>query len=718
MQKELQNRWRLERVRPAIAEDSAAPLRLRTLLDVEEHFARELAAAKAARAAYEFGDVLRMALDLLGDVDEEGRLHPTPIAESLRRRYEYVLVDEYQDTSPLQAALLRLVARERPGNRFLVGDVKQSIYGFREAEPRLFIEQIAAFDTQRDHGRMRPLSDNFRSHAGVLAAINDMFAALFDPALGGTAYGPAERLRARRSEVANPTLDDAPRAIVRVLARRRRGEPDDEDGDGELLEQIEREGRVIAAEIRELLARGVQVPRRDASGELRLAPLRLSDIVVLLRSAKGNAPLLSHMLRREGVPNVAVGRESMLDCTEVSDVRTVLRLLVNRDHDLTWAAYLRGPFVGLDEGSLMEIRRAARGGGLATAVLRCAKDGGVECGAALRAAVARLDHWASLAYEVELPVLLRAILREGMLLEFAQALPGGDFRVAMLHAFEALAAEFADRGEHGVGEFVEYLDQMDAGDVRPAAAVAVDEDVVRVMTIHASKGLEFPIVFLAGAGASLSRGGSGRASMFCDESLGVGFCLRDATTRTECLTPAYVRLSSEARRREREEELRLLYVAATRARERLYIVGHAPADLWEQRKSSARPDRPPPLPTRLAARSMLDWVLIGAAQADDRAIDVRVVEPPASESRRREVVEPPEPGTSPPGDERSWVAQAVRHISESPDAAGAAVPSAVSVSVLKQQASSGEDRPLAPFVAAASLDVPAFARDGAEPDGR
>ena len=722
----LQGRWNSDEIAAVLDGADAAAGRLGTLLDLEARYARDLDAAKQARAAYEFGDVLRLALRLLGDTDKTGGPRPTAIAERLRERYEHVLIDEYQDTSPLQVELLRLVSRARPSNRFMVGDIKQSIYGFREAEPRLFAEQMRAFDAGTEQGASLLLTDNFRSHARVVDGVNAVFRMLFDPALGGTAYGPDEELHARRDEIENPGLDAGPRLLVRVVPEAGRGDTDDRDDavDGEPLERIEREGRVIAREVHAMFNAGVQAPRRDESGALQLSPLRPSDIVILLRSAKGNATLLSQMLRRAGIANVAIGRESVLDCQEVRDVRNVLRLLVNRGQDLTWAAFLRGPLAGLRERDLLEVRRAAPQDGFAEAVEKCASDGVADCAEAIRAACARLDRWSTLACETELPALLHEILREGALLEFAQALPGGEHRVAMLHAFEALAADFAARGEHGVGEFVEFLDQIDAGDLQPTASAAVDEDVVRIMTIHAAKGLEFPVVFLAAAGARLERGGPG-GRLLCDERWGVGLHFHEAVTRKDLRTPAYPLLMAEARRRDREEELRLLYVAATRARERLFVVGHAPPDMWDHwRARCFGDDGPPPLSSRLAARSMLEWVLMGAAAngLDAAAcVDVAYVsaEAGATVPRRVDVGRAERAGDPPlSAVEDAWVAASFARITHPDSSAVAGLPAAVSVSVLKRRGVGDDEESAALLDFAPALAGPRFAATRGRDDGR
>ncbi|MFQ5806805.1 MAG: UvrD-helicase domain-containing protein, partial [Phycisphaerae bacterium] len=616
----LKKRWNSDRVEDVLAHAGSTAELIVTLLRLAERYRTILDAMKRERATYEFGDVLRMALDLLGTPAAGQHREPTPVARLLQRRYEHILVDEYQDTSPVQVELLRLVTRSEPGrsNRFMVGDVKQSIYGFREAEPRLFTDLIDAFSHGCEEGQVLPLCDNFRSHSDLVGGLNRLFASLFDPALGGTRYADEERLRARRDEIANPTLDAAPRIELQlVFENTEGGEEADETSEreeGVPLERIEREARIAAARIHVLLAENVQIPERDSAGTVRLRPLRLADIVILLRSAKGNAPLLAAALRQAGIPGVASGRESILDSMEVQDVRCALALLANRQQDVPLAAYLRGPMVGLSAAQLLEIRRAASGPGFYEAVEAYRVSGGDPALVAkLAAAMEQLDHWAGAARRQELPVLLRQILRDTGLVHFAQALPGGEHRVAMLRALEALAAEFATRGRHAVAEFVQYLDALAEGDVPPAVTAVTGEDVVRIMTIHAAKGLEFPVVFLLGTGAAFSRRPR-RGNLVCDEQRGVGIEFFDYPARAELVNAAFLISRHAVDQRELEEELRLLYVSATRARERLVIVGHTPEKTWSDLHGRyAGSDGPPPLISRLSARSMLEWVMMGVA---------------------------------------------------------------------------------------------------------
>ncbi len=739
----LQERWSPDVVTTILRHAPAAAELAGTLLRLEERYQQMLGEVKRRQATYEFADVLRMTLDLLGtpaeDMAAQSRGHatdrvPTPVAHRLQQRYEHILVDEYQDTSPVQVEILRLVTRTGRGrtNRFMVGDVKQSIYGFRQAEPRLFAELIGAFEAGREDGRVEYLSDNFRSHADVLAALNRLFGLLLDPALGGTQFGEKERLRAGRDEIDNPSLAGQPRVEMHVIEQdARRGAPSsDEDADEVGVERIEREAQLAADRIRDMLAAGVQVPQRNADGQLGLRPLRLADCVVLLRSARQNAGLVARVLRANDIRCVASGRETLLDVLEVRDVCNVLQLLVNRRQDVALAAYLRGPLVGLTPTELLHVRAMSpdRHADLHDAV-EVAAGGDGELSRKLKDALGRLDRWSALAREEELPALLQHILQDGSLPLFARALPGGEQRVAALHALQNIAATFAAGGQD-VADFVAYLDALAAEEIDLGTLAAGGEDVVRIMTIHGAKGLEFPIVFLLGAGARFNEQ-SQREALLCDESLGLGLRFADYPARATINTAGHHVVRLSVAQRELEEELRLLYVATTRARERLFIVGHASPDAWnDYRARYVDRSAAPPLISRLSVRSRLEWVLMAAATG-------RLHEPAGRQLPVLRVVthEPGDirvPGKVVTGaavallavdlttDEQAWVERGWTLLSAPVDRTVAELPAVLSVSAAKELArrESAEDQPYVLDMSVASLRAPTFVAESAAPDGR
>ena len=703
-----------------------------TLLDIEAYYEQALEAKKRGRAVLEFGDVLRVTLDLLGTAGEDGPRAPTPIAEGLRQHYEHILVDEYQDTSPVQVEILRLVTRDAPGcgNRFMVGDVKQSIYGFRQAQPRLFTELLETFERDGRQGKALFLSDSFRSHAGIVEGLNRLFAALFDPGLGGSRYGEREKLLAQREEIPNPTLDGRSRIEIHVLERKAgRGRAGDDEE--ELLERVERETHLVVATLGRMIAADTQVPERTEDGEIVLRPLRLSDVAILLRAAKVHAAKVAAVLRDGGFACVTSGRESILDSVEVTDVRNVLALLTNRRQDLALAAHLRGPMVGLSESDLLAIRAGAPRAEYYDAVERYCRSGDDRALAErLNEAMTRLERWSAAARDEELPALLRRILRETELPLFARGLPGGAHRVAVLRALERLATTIVGAGRHGVAEFAAYLDELKDQELDPGAQVAGGEDAIRIMTIHGAKGLEFPLVFLLNSGARFNARAL-REPVCFDERLGLGLKFADYRARCELVSAAHHVTKYQAAARDIEEELRLLYVATTRARERLFVLGHTEPGRWEAlRARYANASGPPPLMARLTAANMLEWVLMSASASGahlavpDADPLCRVVTHDADNMELLSAESEPRTeaaSTSAPGaPDEEWVARGEALLAAKLDRSLTLRPSVFSVSAAKEVAArtDQEDTPTRPKGATPALRRPAFAADDEREDGR
>ncbi len=746
--KRLRERWEPAQILQVLSHAPRAAEALGILLDLEAEYHRRLTVEKQRRAVCEFADVLRLTLDLLGVPGPGPRRAPTAIAEQLRERYEHVLIDEFQDTSPVQVEILRLVTRDAPGhaNAFLVGDIKQSIYGFRQAEPRLFTERLDAYETGREAGCVRYLADNFRSHGRLLAGLNGLFRHLFDRHLGGTDYGPREQLRAGREarELPNPTLDRTARIVVRVLTEgpRRGSAQHAENGESEqarlLEEKIEREARLAAAEIQRLLAAGTQVAEKDGDA-LRLRALRPADIAILLRSAARNAAAVARVLRAAGIRCTTGGREALLDATEVRDVRVVLQLLTNRRQDVPLAAYLRGPLVGLDDAALLAIRTACpdRHADFYAAVerfIRRRPDPGLAD--RLTAALEQLERWAHTARDEDVPAVLRRILTDGALPLWAAALPDGEQRVARLRALQSFADAFARSAQGGVAEFVEYLDTLAEEKIEPPTPVVTDNDVVKIMTIHQSKGLEFPVVLLLAAGNEFNMD-SQSAPLHAAEDIGIGLRYADYEARAQVTDARHLVLRRHQAHRELEEELRLLYVALTRAREHLIIIGHAKPQRWEEIRAEFTGASSLPLITRLSVPNRLEWVLLATAagrlyqaadhpplvEVDDRpdasgglsaepigetpaartAAEAGSVPPagpavpdqPALEA----VVSPPPTGGAPDSatspshsnpaaaaDDEAWHTAATRRLAFRPDLARARQPAVLAVSALKEAA--------------------------------
>lgn len=716
LKQRLQMYWTLAAVERFLADAPDVARCTLTLLDIESQFNERVSAAKASLGAYEHADIAAAALRLLGRPGENGVLVPTPLARALRERYEHVLVDEYQDTSPIQAEILRLVSRDEPGrgNRFLVGDVKQSIYGFRRAEPRLFAGHARALRERSREGRLQFLSDNFRTHADLLEPLNLLFERLFDERFGGTDYGAQERLRAGRKEEAKPpSRESEPRLRVHLLeaAQPAAHRPDESDGDGEAdLERIEREARVAAREIHALIDRGAMQLGQDVRGEPQLRPVAYEDIAILLRSAKVNAGLVAAILRDAGIPSVVCGRETVLDAMEVVDVQNALRLLVNRRQDVPLAAYLRGPLVGLSEPELLAVRRCGPRDGMlmdsVDAFCRLSESAGsrdLERAAPdeflrrrVAAAMEQLEAWRRVSRVAALPELIRRILRDAELPLAARGMKLGEHRVARLRALQQMAREFSLGERGGLAEFVAFLDRVAESESAPTFTVPAGRGAVRIMTIHAAKGLEYPVVLLLNAGARFNQSHR-RAGIVLDAETGIGLRFADRAQRRFVRGAEHLLGVRAVSDRLVEEELRLLYVAATRAREWLFIIGHAPKkDAWSRECEKRR--GAPSLLERRAAGTILNWVLMAlACDQTGKTTSVLVTtesSPPPVDSTRPEAVarRRPDAGSSQSAKttlaaaDHEWVERTAAELLKPTDVGWSRFPAVLSVSAVKELA--------------------------------
>lgn len=555
----------------------------------------------------DFADLERLALKAL--THSSGRA----LAEC-RRRFVEVLVDEYQDINPVQDRLITLVSRreEGAGNRFLVGDVKQSIYRFRLADPRIFQEKHRTFADPADPLSVRiDLQANFRSRPEILEAVNFLFRQIMYPETAEIDYDEAAELRPGREEPGEPL---EPACVeVHLIERLREKEPGAGEGDLETasLAAVEREAAVVGRLIRRLVHEGVD--GRDGRYSYR-------DIAVLMRSPKGKVNRLIEVLEAMGIPAHSSAGSGFFTAVEVQVVMALLRLLDNPLQDIPLAAVLRSPIVGLDERDLAEIR-ARQPRGPFHAAVRAFAENESELASRVRAFLAQLDAWRTKARRMPLSRLLSLIYDETRYLDFVAALPRGRQREANLLALWRRARQFDAFATSGLDRFIRHVDGLaEAGeDAAPPPALGEGEDVVRVMSVHQSKGLEFPVVFVIDLDRSFNLADSQRHLIFHRE-LGLGARVVDRERKVSYPSLAHRAVRARLDGESLAEEMRLLYVALTRAKEKLILVSTA-RDLEARAAQAAEAARHRgwrlPASTVLKARSWLDWLLPAIARHRD-----------------------------------------------------------------------------------------------------
>lgn len=632
----------LERTEPMLEE----------VVRLTKQFADEFAAAKRRKNLVDFHDVEHFALQIL--VDEETE-KAKKTAEEFRDTFEEIMIDEYQDSNEVQETLLRSISREERGenNIFMVGDVKQSIYRFRLARPELFMKKYDSYSLEESTTQRIDLHKNFRSREEVLTCTNDIFYKIMARSLGNVEYDAEAALYPGASY---PVSADF---IPEILLA---------DSNDELLEDTELtdkktlEAKIVAEEIKHLMK--TQPVTDKAAGTLRAA--RYSDIVILLRSLSGWADSLVEVLNENGIPAHTVSSTGYFSTVEVQTVLSMLRLLDNPRQDIPMAAVLRSPMAGLTDEELAVLRLEDGSVPFHEAVLELAeglyeedgqkeisdseadseadqkqgrnadgkKEDDIETTAhrKLLKFYKKYRQLRQLVPDTPIHELIEIILRETGYGHYVAAMPAGSRRTANLNMLLEKAAAYEKTSYKGLFHFVRYIDELQKYDVDfgEADMVGENEDVVRIMSIHKSKGLEFPIVIVSGMGKNFNKQDT-RSKMVLHPELGIGLDYMDGKKRIKSPTIAKKAIAKQIDLENLGEELRVLYVALTRAKEKLILTGtlkDAPEKLEffrQQANLSKAADRPLSYLTREGASGYLDWILPAVLSYGDK-YPVRIVE--------------------------------------------------------------------------------------------
>jgi ATP-dependent helicase/nuclease subunit A len=607
-----------------------------------EEFSGRYGEAKALQRGVDFSDLERKALDILRQRGEEGGWEPSPVARECHRRYRHVLVDEYQDVNGLQDAILRLVSTECVAgegayepNLFAVGDVKQSIYRFRLADPKRFLQREADFrDVKNTLGATIDLQENFRSREPLLEAVNEVFRRVMTREAAEIEYGKSHELRAP-AELRFPAPDGKPRfagAPIELHVLSASTAEEDEESDDVEPSEWERAEYEAALCARRILC----LTGKDGSDPVWIGdrPADFGDVAILFRSLRGRADDFARILRAHGIAVHYSGGAGFFDATEVRDMVALLSLLDNQQQDIAMAAFLRSPMArlweigGADE-ALARIRLAypakvaedsAEGGGATEgitfhqAVARYAADHADELGKRLAELLAQLSRWRDAARQRTLAELVWTIYDETGYLTYVAGLENGEQRTANLLQFHERARQFGSFLKQGLHRFMSFLQRLrEETDLSLPSISDENQRAVRLMTIHKSKGLEFPIVIVPDLGKRHNLADAG-GDILLERESGLGLKVVDRQRLIRYPSLSWLLASESVRRQSLAEELRLLYVAMTRAKEHLILVGTS-ADKSLDQWAGKFAGRSGAFSTEeiLGANSMLDW--LGPAQA-------------------------------------------------------------------------------------------------------
>ncbi|WP_206922023.1 helicase-exonuclease AddAB subunit AddA [Alicyclobacillus suci] len=555
---------------------------IQTLCQLVQAVIAEMRRRKQAEGVIDFQDLEHLAFTALAD-EQSGALY------RLQENYRHVFVDEYQDTSPIQDAIVDLATLDQD-NLFAVGDVKQSIYRFRMAEPGLFLHRYGRYQAE-DGGLAIDLTENYRSRDGVVHFVNFVFGQLFSPELTGFAYD--KRARMVVGAAYPPADPSSPLVEVHFLDRSsalsENGQADNtdvarqesvkpfEDVD---VSALEREARVVAKRIREMMeAEDVQVWDNKAGTNRKLA---FGDIAVLLRSGRDALNTVVDVLQASGIPVSATTSTGFFEALEVQWLIACLSVIDNPRDDLQFVTLLRSPFVGWDENMLARVRLSSRrtlwdgvrsiarpdDEALDESQKRIRDADSVD---RARAFLQQLETWRTFARQSSVVDTLYRVMEDVDYMRYVRGMSRGKIRKANVQKLLDLARAYDERTKFaGLYGFLQQWQREDEADLDLGAANVTEPDAVQVMTIHRSKGLEYPVVFVIDLGKQFRLT---QDLLYVNRDVGIGAVAYDPHTHQRWRTVSSIAVTHAERRSTLAEEARVLYVAFTRARERLIVVG-------------------------------------------------------------------------------------------------------------------------------------------------
>lgn len=665
----------MEELEKALYADSASLLAemastgpaMSALLSLTLDFDREYARAKSRAGLVDYSDLEHMTARLLSD--ENGR--PTALAERVSRRYTEIMVDEYQDVSRVQDAIFRALSRDGK-NLFMVGDVKQSIYRFRLADPGIFTEKYLNYADADKAAPGEPrrimLQENFRSRREVLDCANSVFSLCMSRSLGDIDYDENAALKCGAD-----SGEKGPLPQLLLLSLPKAGD-DEENPDKTALE-----AQMVAAKIKALVEGGAELGAGDGR-----RPMGYGDVAILLRSANTVGGIYRRELARLGIPVTAGQSGGFFSSVEVSAIMSMLAVIDNPHQDIPLIAVLRSPAFGFSADELSAVRAADREADFYTALRKAGGNGG-RC----RAFLEKLERLRSEAPDMPAPELVWRISEELDLLAICSAMSDGERRRARIMELAELSERFESSGYRGLHRFVLWLRSL-AEKGREPALGAESASAVQIMSVHRSKGLEFPVVFLCDTARRFNKQDS-RDTVLVHPELGLGPKVTDLERRVEYPSLARNAIKLRLERELLSEEMRLLYVALTRPKERLYVTA-AVKDPEQMISKAAASVSVPMAPELLAqAAAPVNWLLYAGLADGWRHMELKTAE------CVEEAAESPEaaPQRDAGGELLPELRRRLRFVY--PFREAEALPSKVTATELKGRAEEDEDaQPLAP----------------------
>ena len=612
---------------------------IKELINLTFMFSERYQDEKREQGVMDFADLEHFALDILVEHDDEGT-RPSAVAKELHEFYEEIMTDEYQDSNFVQELLLGSLCRS-PENKpymFMVGDVKQSIYQFRLARPEIFMDKYNSYSADEGKYQRIDLHQNFRSRESVIHSINYLFERIMREGLGGIHYDEAASLVAGRDFVdvenlcENGGTDNGNGSEEKhsdITKMRISGKTkvllveQKNDGEGETIDKRALEAATIAQKISGMVQGDNPL---YVQGENGYRPVQYRDIVILLRSMSGWSEEFVETLTDLKIPAFAETKTGYFSTIEVETVLNLLKVIDNPRQDIPLAAVLRSQFVGLTDEELAEMGVVSERIDFWDAVRTITESAVIKSGEKKTSLeeklvdfVKLLDDYRRMAMDCSVYELLVDIYGRTGFYDVMSAMPAGERRVANLDILLQQALDFADHGHRGIFGFTHYIESLKKSDIDFGEASEAGEqaDAVRIMSIHKSKGLQFPVVFIAGMGKQFNLQDARRASII-DADYGIGADFVDLELRFKQPTLIKKFMANHIKKNTLAEEIRVLYVALTRAEEMLVLTGSA-SDLpkkWDKWKQKSTLIDSAML---LGAQTYLDWIM--PALFDGMALD-------------------------------------------------------------------------------------------------
>lgn len=525
---------------------------VKVLFNITKEFIKELSLIKKEKNIAEFNDLEHLMIKLLTERNTSGEITRSEAAKEISLNYEEIMVDEYQDTNEAQDFIFRMISRDEK-NLFMVGDVKQSIYGFRQARPKIFIdkkEEYALYSKEDSSPCKIILGKNFRSSRGIIDTVNFVFERLMDKNAGGVDYNQEEYLSCGTPCEEKCEKKENADVVCEIL----------ELADGESREKAE------AKRISEIISKMIKDKYMIKDGNNK-RPVTYKDFCILLRSANSYASIYAKELSRQGIPSWSDVTGNLLESLEVSYIMSLLRVIDNPLQDIPLVSSLLSPIFGFTPDNLSKIRIKNRLGSLYFVVKSEGDSGDEKCKRFLE----KIDDYRRLSSIISVEKLINYIYEDTSYSSVVLSMTNGETRLANLRLFAEYAKKYDGTSYRGLSGFIEFLDKLKEKEANLSSACTISEssDVVKIMSIHRSKGLEFPICIIARCSGGFNKDSG---EVLLHERLGIGIKLKDESGSIKY--PNFIRngVNLSIERENMSEELRILYVAMTRAKEKLFFL--------------------------------------------------------------------------------------------------------------------------------------------------